>query len=99
PNVQANPPLQPPFAQQAAPNPPVVLARAAVSIAPLATAPAAPAGFFDDFTNPEDTFQSLPMPQWTYPRYPSGGQLILQNSKWTIYGNGFTCCSPTAGLS
>lgn len=98
PNVQANPPEQPPFAQPAAPNPPLVLARATVAIAPLAAPPPPPAGFFDDFANANDIFHTLPVPNWTYPRYPSGGELILQNSKWTIYGNGFTCCSPTAGM-
>ena len=36
PNVQANPPSKPPFAQPAAVNPPVVLARAANAISPLA---------------------------------------------------------------
>jgi hypothetical protein len=99
PNVQANPPANPQFAQPAAPNPPKVLARTSISISPLATQPAAPAGFFDDFSNANDTFQSLPEPKWKYPRYPSGGELILQNSKWTIYGNGFTCCSPTAPMN
>ena len=98
PNVQATPPAKGPFAQPAAPNPPKVLARATVSIAPLATPPAAPSGFFDDFSNPSDTFQSLPQPKWTYPRYSNAGELVLQNSKWTIYGNGFTCCTPTAAL-
>jgi hypothetical protein len=95
PNVQANPPLQPPFAQPAAPNPPIVLARAAVTIAPLANPPAPPATFFDDFSNAADTFQNLPIPNWTYPR-DAAGEKILQNSKWTIYANGYTCCSPTA---
>jgi hypothetical protein len=99
PNVQANPPAKPPFAQPAAANPPIVLARAAITISPLA-APSAPlAGFFDDFSNANDTFQILPQPKWTYPRYPSGGELVMQNSKWTIYGNGFTCCSPTAAMN
>ncbi len=98
PNVQANPPAAPPFAQPAAPNPPMVLARAAITISPLAAPPAPPAGFFDDFSNASDTFQSLPQPNWTYPRYPSGGQLVMQNSKWTMYGNGFTCCTPTAAM-
>jgi hypothetical protein len=99
PNVQANPPANPQFGQPAAPNPPKVLARASISISPLATQPATPAGFFDDFSNANDTFQSLPEPKWAYPRYPAGGELILQNSKWTIYGNGFTCCSPTAAMN
>jgi hypothetical protein len=98
PNVQANPPSKPPFAQPAAVNPPVVLARATIAISPLATPPAAPAGFFDDFSNPNDTFQTLTQPKWTYPRYQGAGELIMQNSKWTIYGNGFTCCSPTAPM-
>jgi hypothetical protein len=95
PNVQANPPLKPPFAQPAPVNPPVVLARATVTIAPLANPPAPPATFFDGFSNANDTFQALPMPKWTYPR-ASSGQKILQNSKWTVYANGYTCCSPTA---
>jgi hypothetical protein len=98
PNVQANPPSSPPFAQPAAVNPPVVLARAAIAISPLAAPPPAPAGFFDDFSNPNDTFQTLAQPKWTYPRYQGAGELIMQNSKWTIYGNGFTCCSPTAPM-
>jgi hypothetical protein len=93
PNVQATPPAKPPFGQQAAPNPPVVLARAAITVAPLASATATPADFFDDFSNPSDTFQALPTPKWTYPRYGSG-QMVLQNSKWTMYANGFTCCGP-----
>jgi hypothetical protein len=97
PNVQANPPANPPFAQPAAVNPPVVLARAAVTISPLAAPPAPPAGFFDNFSNPNDTFQTLPIPNWTYPRFLAG-QLVMQNSKWTVYGNGFTCCNPTSGL-
>ena len=97
-NVQATPPTNGPFAQPAAPNPPKVLARAAIAISPLANPPAAPAGFFDDFSNSADTFKSIAQPQWTYPRYPSGGELILQNSKWTVYGNGFTCCTPTAAM-
>jgi hypothetical protein len=96
PNVQANPPLKPPFAQPAPVNPPVVLARSAITIAPLAAAAPAPAGFFDDFSNSNDIFQPQPVPKWTYPRYPNGGQLILQNSKWTIYANGFTCCGPVS---
>jgi hypothetical protein len=91
PNVQANPPVQPPFAQPAPANPPVVLARAAIAISPLAAPPPPPATFFDDFSNPNDTFQALPMPNWTYPRFVVG-QLVRQNSKWTVYGNGFTCC-------
>jgi hypothetical protein len=98
PNVQANPPVAPPFAQMAPPNPPMVLARAAITISPLAAPPAAPAGFFDDFSNSNDTFQALPQPTWTYPRYPSGGELVMQNSKWTFYANGFTCCTPTAPI-
>ena len=98
PNVQANPPAKPPFAQPAAPNPPVVLARAAINIAPLAAPPAAPADFFDDFSNVNDAFHSLPKPNWTYPRYPSGGLMVMQNSKWTMYANGFTCCTPTPTL-
>jgi fibronectin type 3 domain-containing protein len=99
PNVQANPPVAPPFAQPAPLNPPIVLARAAITISPLATPPPALAGFFDDFSNPNDTFQPLPQPKWTYPRYQGAGQLIMQNSKWTFYGNGFTCCTPTAGFT
>jgi fibronectin type 3 domain-containing protein len=99
PNVQANPPLAPPFAQQAALNPPKVLARAAVTISPLASPPPAPATFFDDFSNANDSFQPLPQPKWTYPRYQGAGQLITQNSKWTVYGNGYTCCTPTVGLT
>jgi fibronectin type 3 domain-containing protein len=95
PNVQANAPLKPPFAQPAAPNPPKVLARAAITISPLASPPAAPAAFFDDFSNANDTFKALPVPNWTYPRYTGAGQLVLQNSKWTVYGNGFTCCTAT----
>jgi hypothetical protein len=95
PNVQATPPLSPPFAQPAAANPPVVLARAAVTIAPEASPPAPPADFFDDFSDANDTFQKLPLPNWKYPRY-SGGEMVLQNSKWTIYGTGFTCCGPNA---
>ena len=98
PNVQANPPAKPPFAQPAAANPPIVLARAAIAVAPIAAPPPAPAGFFDDFSNANDTFQPLAQPKWTYPRYPSGGELIMQNSKWTVYGNGFTCCTPTAAM-
>jgi hypothetical protein len=93
PNVTANIPLQPPFAQTAAPSSPVVLARAAISVAPMATPPTPPAGFFDDFSNPNDTFTNLPLPNWTYPRWGTG-ELIMQNSKWTIYGNGFSCCQP-----
>jgi len=96
PNVQATPPANPPFAQPAPANPPVVLARAAITIAPLASPPTPPANFFDDFSNSNDTFQTLPVPKWTYPRYSGAGQLVLQNSKWTVYGNGFTCCGPTA---
>ncbi len=99
PNVQANPPLAPPFAQPAPVNPPVVLARTAVTISPLAAPPAPLAGFFDDFSNPNDTFKTLPQPRWTYPRYQGAGQLIMQNSKWTFYGNGFTCCTPTVGMT
>jgi hypothetical protein len=95
PNVQANPPLAPPFAQMAPVNPPMVLARAAITIAPLPSPPAPPATFFDDFSNANDTFTSLPIPNWTYPR-DSSGIKILQNSKWTIYADGYTCCSPTA---
>jgi hypothetical protein len=98
PNVQANPPAAPPFAQQAPVNPPVVLARAAVTIAPLASPPAPPSTFFDDFSDATDTFQAVPIPKWTYPRYGTG-ELVLQNSKWTIYGNGYTCCSPTAAAN
>jgi hypothetical protein len=98
PNVQAIPPTAPPFAQPAAPNPPIVLARASITISPLAAPPPPPAGFFDDFSNSNDTFQSLPQPNWTYPRYATGGELVMQNSKWTVYGNGFTCCSPTAPI-
>lgn len=97
PNVQANPPLNPPFAQQAAPNPPKVLARAAITISPLSSSPATPSAFFDDFSNANDTFKALPIPNWKYPRYTNAGQLVLQNSKWTVYGNGFTCCSATTG--
>jgi len=97
PNVQVNPPTAPPFAQPAPVNPPVVLARTAIAISPLAAPPAPPAGFFDDFSNSNDTFQKMPIPaNWTYPRFLAG-QLTMQNSKWTIYGNGFTCCSPTDG--
>jgi hypothetical protein len=99
PNVQANPPTKPPFAQPAAVNPPVVLARTAIAISPLASAPPAPAGFFDDFSNANDTFQPVAQPTWTFNRYPSGGELVLQNSKWTVYGNGFTCCSTTAPMN
>jgi fibronectin type 3 domain-containing protein len=95
PNVQANPPLAPPFAQMAAVNPPMVLARAAVAIAPLANPPTPTATFFDDFSNANDTFTSLPVPKWTYPR-DGAGVKILQNSKLTVYANGYTCCSPTA---
>jgi hypothetical protein len=78
PNVQASPPLQPPFAQPAAPNPPKVLARTSIAISPLANPPAPPAAFFDDFSNSNDTFASQPVPNWTYPRYPQGGELVLQ---------------------
>jgi hypothetical protein len=99
PNVQANPPLKPPFAQPAAPNPPKVLARASVTISPLSAPPAAPAAFFDDFSNASDTFKALPVPNWKYPRYTGAGQLVLQNSKWTVYGNGFTCCTPTTPMN
>jgi fibronectin type 3 domain-containing protein len=99
PNVQANPPLKPPFAQPAAPNPPKVLARAAVTISPLSSPPAAPTAFFDDFADPTDTFKALPVPKWTYPRYTGAGQLVLQNSKWTVYGNGFTCCTATTPMN
>jgi hypothetical protein len=95
PNVQATPPARPPFAQPAPVNPPVVLARAAVTIAPLANPPAPPATFFDDFSNASDTFATIPLPKWTYPR-DSAGEKVLQNSKWTVYANGYTCCSPTA---
>jgi hypothetical protein len=95
PNVQATPPAVPPFAQPAAANPPVVLARGAITIAPLAAAAAPTSTFFDDFSNSSDTFQDLPLPKWTYPRW-TGGQIIRQNSKWTMYGNGYTCCTPTA---
>jgi hypothetical protein len=95
PNVQATPPGNPPFAQPAAANPPVVLARGAITIAPQASPPAPPTDFFDDFSNANDTFQKVALPQWRYPRY-SGGELVLQNSKWTIYGTGFTCCGPNA---
>ncbi|HEY4215064.1 MAG TPA: hypothetical protein VGM84_26555 [Steroidobacteraceae bacterium] len=98
PNVQANPPLQPPFAQPAPVNPPMVLARAAVTVSPLASPPAPPAGFFDDFSNASDTFASLPIPNWKYPR-DHAGEKILQNSKWTVYANGYTCCTPTAADS
>lgn len=99
PNVQANPPAKGPFAQPAAVNPPKVLARAAVAIAPLSAPPAPPGGFFDDFSNANDTFTAQPQPHWTYPRYPAGGELILQNSKWTFYANGYTCCSSTAPMN
>jgi hypothetical protein len=95
PNVQANPPLKPPFAQPAPVNPPIVLARAAVTIAPLANPPAPPANFFDDFSNSNDKFTAQPLPNWKYPR-DSEGEKILQNSKWTVYANGYTCCIPTA---
>lgn len=95
PNVQATPPSSPPFAQPAPANPPVVLARAAVTIAPLANPPAAPSTFFDDFSNANDTFAAIPIPNWTYPR-DGAGEKVLQNSKWTIFANGYTCCSPTA---
>ena len=95
PNVQANPPLKPPFAQPAPVSSPVVLARAAVTIAPLANPPAPPANFFDDFSNSNDKFTALPLPNWKYPR-DSAGEKILQNSKWTVYANGYTCCTPTA---
>jgi hypothetical protein len=98
PNVQANPPANPPFAQPAPVSSPKVLARASLNIAPLSTPPAVPAGFFDDFSNSSDTFQIMPIPKWTYPRYPSGGELVMQNSKWTFYANGFTCCSYTAPM-
>jgi hypothetical protein len=98
PNVQANPPAKPPFAQPAPVNPPLVLARTAIAISPLAAPPAPLAGFFDDFSNPNDTFQTLPQPNWTYPRFSGAGELIMQNSKWTVYGNGFTCCTPTAAM-
>jgi hypothetical protein len=96
PNVQANPPVNPAFAQPAAPNPPKVLARTAIAISPLASPPAAPSTFFDDFSNANDSFQKLPIPAWTYPRFMAG-ILVQQNSKWTVYGNGFTCCNPTDG--
>lgn len=96
-NVQATPPSNPPFAQPAPVNPPVVLARGTINIAPLASPPAPPSAFFDDFSNSNDTFQTLPIPNWTYGRFLAG-QLVLQNSKWTVYGNGFTCCNPTSGL-
>jgi len=95
PNVQATAPAKPPFAQPAPVNPPIVLARTSVMIAPLANAPAPPSTFFDDFANANDTFKALPVPNWTYPR-DGGGEKVLQNSKWTIYANGYTCCSPTA---
>jgi hypothetical protein len=99
PNVQANPPSNPPFAQPAPPNPPMVLARATLTISPQASPPAAPSGFFDDFSNSADAFQNVPAPNWTYRRYANAGLLAMQNSKWNIYGNGFTCCSPTAPMS
>jgi len=94
PNVQANPPAKPPFAQQAAVNPPKVLARGSVTIAPSSSSPA-PKDFFDDFSNSGDTFQTLPLPNWHYGRY-LGGELVMQNSKWTVYGDGYTCCTATA---
>jgi hypothetical protein len=91
PNVQANPPARGPYAQPAPPNPPIVLARATMTVSPLAAPPPPPAGFFDDFSNPNDTFRTVPLPNWTYPRI-NGGEIVMQNSKWTMYGNGFTCC-------
>jgi hypothetical protein len=95
PNVQANVPTAPPFAQPAPVNPPKILARATVSIAPQANSATPTSTFFDDFSNTADTFQTLPLPKWTYPRY-NAGQKVMQNSKWTIYANGYTCCGPTA---
>ena len=95
PNVQANPPAQGPFAQQAPLNPPKVLARGSVTIAPLSAPPSPPKDFFDDFSNSSDAFQKIGLPNWTYPRW-LGGELVMQNSKWTIYGDGFTCCTATA---
>jgi hypothetical protein len=95
PNVQASPPARGPFAQPAPPNPPRVLARAAIQISPLASPPPAPADFFDDFSNANDNFTTQPLPNWTYPRI-RGGQIVMQNSKWHVYGNGYTCCQATA---
>jgi len=95
PNVQATAPAKPPFAQPAPVNPPKVLARATVNIAPMANPPAAPAAFFDDFSNSADAFKPIPIPNWTYPR-DGAGEKVLQNSKWTVFANGYTCCSPTA---
>jgi hypothetical protein len=97
PNVQASPPAKGPYGQPAPPNPPVVLARATLAVFPLAAPPAPPAAFFDDFTNSADGFKAQPMPNWTYPRV-TGGQYVAQNSKWTLYGNGFTCCQANAVL-
>jgi hypothetical protein len=95
--VQANPPAKPPFAQPAPPNPPRVLARATISIAPIASPPAPAADFFDDFSNSSDQFTVLPLPNWKYPRI-GNGQTITQNSKWTMYANGYTCCQANAAL-
>jgi hypothetical protein len=97
PNVQANPPLAAPFAQPAPPNPPIVLARTSISIAPLASPPPAPSGFFDDFSNPNDTFVVQPAPNWKYKRSRSS-HIVTQNSKWTVYGDGFSCCQLTSSM-
>jgi hypothetical protein len=96
PFVQAKLPSVPMFAQPAPVNPPVILARGAVTIAPAAATAAPTTDFFDDFSNANDTFQSLPLPKWTYPR-EDAGEVVRQNSKWTIYGNGYTCCANPDG--
>ena len=95
PNVQATPPAKPPFAQPAPVNPPSSWPARSVTIAPMANPPAPPATFFDDFSNANDTFETMPLPNWTYPR-DDAGEKVLQNSKWTVYANGYTCCSATA---
>jgi hypothetical protein len=96
PYVQEPPPSVPTFAQPAPPNPPVVLARGVVSLAPSAASPPPTTDFFDDFSDASDKFRSLPEPKWTYPR-EDAGEVVLQNSKWTIYGNGYTCCATPDG--
>lgn len=96
PYVQATPPSVPTFAQPAPVNPPRILARGVVTIAPAAAAPPPTKDFFDDFSNASDTFRALPLPKWTYPR-EDAGEVVTQNSKWTIYGNGYTCCATPDG--
>jgi len=96
PYVQADPPAVPTFGQPAPANPPKVLARGVVTISPAKAAPPPTKDFFDDFSNARDTFKSLAEPNWTYPR-EDAGEVVRQNSKWTVYGNGYTCCDTPDG--